>query len=69
PARVVRRWTPDEGWQPPLRTPAPVPIPDGITPGQLRALSQLDDEAVARLAELDDPAEPARRLAEPAGES
>ncbi|MFI0505560.1 acyltransferase [Streptomyces albogriseolus] len=54
PARVVRRWTPDEGWQPPLRTPPPVPLPDDVTPGQLRALSQLDEESVARLAELDE---------------
>ncbi|MFF5439519.1 acyltransferase [Streptomyces achromogenes] len=53
PAKVVRRWTPDTGWQPPLRTPAPVPIPDDITPGQLRALADLDEEAVARLAALD----------------
>jgi hypothetical protein len=53
PARVVRRWTPEAGWQPPLRTPAPVPIPDGVTPEQLLALSELDEEAVARLAELE----------------
>ncbi|MFX4292228.1 acyltransferase [Streptomyces bohaiensis] len=25
PARAVRRWSAQEGWQPPLRTPAPVP--------------------------------------------
>lgn len=56
PARVVRRWTPDDGWQPPLRTPAPVPIPDGITPEQLQALAELDDETVAKLAELDEQA-------------
>lgn len=67
PARVVRRWTPDDGWQPPLRTPAPVPIPDGITPEQLQALADLDDETVARLAELDE--ETAAELAEPAAES
>ncbi len=54
PARVVRRWTPAEGWQPPLRTPAPVPIPDGVTPEQLVAVAGLDDETVARLADLDD---------------
>jgi hypothetical protein len=53
PARVVRRWTAAEGWRPPLRTPAPVPIPDGVTPDQLRALSELDEETVARLAELE----------------
>jgi hypothetical protein len=53
PARVVRRWDPVDGWQPPLRTPPPVPIPDGVTPEQLLALSELDEETVARLAELD----------------
>jgi hypothetical protein len=47
PARVVRRWTAEEGWQPPLRTPPPVPIPDGITPEQLLALSELEAEAEA----------------------
>jgi hypothetical protein len=53
PARVVRRWDVVDGWQPPLRTPAPVPIPDGVTPEQLLALSELDEESAARLAELD----------------
>ncbi|MBM9509579.1 acyltransferase [Actinacidiphila acididurans] len=43
PARVVRRWQPDAGWQPPLRTPAPIPIPEGITPEQLLALGELED--------------------------
>jgi hypothetical protein len=47
PAKVVRRWTAEEGWQPPLRTPPPVPIPDGITPEQLLALSELEAEAEA----------------------
>ncbi|WP_077969440.1 acyltransferase [Streptomyces tsukubensis] len=42
PARVVRRWDPDAGWQPPLRTPAPVPVPEGTTPAQLRDLEELD---------------------------
>jgi hypothetical protein len=51
PARVVRRWTPADGWQPPLRTPPPVPIPEGVTPEQLCALSGLDEETAARLAE------------------
>jgi hypothetical protein len=45
-----------------------VPIPDGITPGQLRALSALDEEAVARLAELDDRSATVGKPAEPAGE-
>ncbi|MGP3923431.1 acyltransferase [Streptomyces sp. 8N616] len=43
PARVVRRWDPDSGWQPPLRTPPPVPIPEGVTPEQLLALAELDE--------------------------
>jgi hypothetical protein len=38
PARVVRRFTPAEGWQPPIRTVAPKPIPEGITHDQLVAL-------------------------------
>lgn len=42
PARVVRRWDPAAGWQPPLRTPAPVPLPDGVTPAQLVALGRLE---------------------------
>ncbi|MGW0468590.1 acyltransferase [Streptomyces sp. NPDC003027] len=42
PARVVRRWDPEKGWQPPLRTPAPVPIPDSVTPEQLAALAALE---------------------------
>ncbi|MGW3423261.1 acyltransferase [Streptomyces phaeochromogenes] len=49
PARVVRRWTASDGWQPPLRTPAPVPIPDGVTPEQLLALADLDAESIAGL--------------------
>ncbi|MDQ0700030.1 acetyltransferase-like isoleucine patch superfamily enzyme [Streptomyces sp. W4I9-2] len=43
PARVVRSWDPEKGWQPPLRTPAPVPIPAGVTPEQLLALAELDE--------------------------
>ena len=38
PARVVRRYTPEEGWQPPMRTIAPKPIPPGITHEELVAL-------------------------------
>ncbi|RSS80365.1 DapH/DapD/GlmU-related protein [Streptomyces sp. WAC06614] len=41
PARVVRRWEPETGWQPPLRTPAPRPVPQGVTSEQLRALAAL----------------------------
>ena len=47
PARVVRRLDPEEGWQPPLRTPAPVPVPEGVTPEQLLALAQLPPEQSA----------------------
>ncbi|MFD8620514.1 MULTISPECIES: acyltransferase [unclassified Streptomyces] len=42
PARVVRSWDPEQGWQPPLRTPAPVPIPEGVTSEQLLALADLE---------------------------
>jgi acetyltransferase-like isoleucine patch superfamily enzyme len=49
PARVVRSWTPAEGWQPPLRTPAPTPIPDDITPEQLLALAELDAKSLEAL--------------------
>ncbi|MFI0980317.1 acyltransferase [Streptomyces sp. NPDC021093] len=45
PARIVRRWNKEDGWQPPMRTPAPVPIPADITPEQLVALAELDQEA------------------------
>ncbi|MER6012395.1 acyltransferase [Streptomyces bluensis] len=51
PARVVRSWDPVAGWQPPLRTPAPVPIPDGVTPEQLLALAELGETAAKALAE------------------
>jgi acetyltransferase-like isoleucine patch superfamily enzyme len=47
PARIVRRWEPETGWQPPLRTPAPVPIPDGVTPQQLRYLAELTEAELA----------------------
>ncbi len=44
-----------------------------MTPGQLRELSKLDEETVARLAELDDDpdraADPPGRFPEPAAES
>ncbi|NEA05053.1 acyltransferase, partial [Streptomyces sp. SID10116] len=39
----VRTWDAEHGWQPPLRTPAPVPIPDGVTPEQLVALGELGE--------------------------
>ncbi|MET7904938.1 acyltransferase [Streptomyces sp. NPDC005355] len=42
PARIIRRWVPEDGgWQPPLRTPAPVPIPEGMTAEQLMGLAEL----------------------------
>ncbi|MFI6345362.1 acyltransferase [Streptomyces sp. NPDC050560] len=41
PAKVVRRWLPGTGWQPPLPTPAPAPIPRDMTPEQLVALARL----------------------------
>ncbi|MCP3821789.1 acyltransferase [Streptomyces sp. A3M-1-3] len=44
PARIVRSWDPEAGWQPPLRTPPPVPIPEGVTSEQLLALAELDAE-------------------------
>ncbi|NSC20396.1 acyltransferase [Streptomyces albus subsp. chlorinus] len=44
PAKVVRRLDPREGWQPPLRTPAPVPVPEGVTPQELAALAELPEE-------------------------
>jgi acetyltransferase-like isoleucine patch superfamily enzyme len=40
PARIVRRWDPEAGWQPPLRTPPPVPIPAEATAEQLIALAE-----------------------------
>ncbi|SDM42812.1 transferase hexapeptide (six repeat-containing protein) [Streptomyces wuyuanensis] len=48
PAKVVRSWDPVEGWQPPLRTPAPLPIPEGVTPEQLVALAELEEAEGAR---------------------
>jgi acetyltransferase-like isoleucine patch superfamily enzyme len=51
PARVVRSWDPERGWQPPLRSPAPVPIPDGVTPEELLALAALPDGALEPEAE------------------
>lgn len=41
PARIVRRWDGERGWQPPLRTPPPVPVPEGITPEELLAVAEL----------------------------
>ncbi|MGW8885373.1 acyltransferase [Streptomyces sp. NPDC055749] len=55
PARVVRSWDPDKGWQPPLRTPAPVPIPEGVTPEQLRLLAGLESEPSERGGPTDPP--------------
>ncbi|MEU9195574.1 acyltransferase [Streptomyces hundungensis] len=44
PAKIVRTWDERDGWQPPLRTPAPVPIPDGVTSEQLLAIAELSPE-------------------------
>jgi acetyltransferase-like isoleucine patch superfamily enzyme len=44
PARIVRTWDEEKGWQPPMRTPAPVPIPKDITPEQLVALAELEEQ-------------------------
>lgn len=40
PSRVVRRYVPGTGWEPPLRTRAPEPLPEGITYEQLMALAE-----------------------------
>nr|WP_069817095.1 acyltransferase [Streptomyces sp. TP-A0874] len=40
PARVVRRWDPERGWQPPLRTPPPAPVPEGVSAEQLLAMAE-----------------------------
>ncbi|MEU5048871.1 acyltransferase [Streptomyces sp. NPDC021096] len=40
PARIVRTWDREAGWQPPLRTPPPVPVPEGVTAEELVALAQ-----------------------------
>ncbi|WP_079190193.1 acyltransferase [Actinacidiphila paucisporea] len=46
PARIVRRW--DEAtsdWQPPLRTPAPVPFPAEASPEQLLDTGEFEQQA------------------------
>ncbi|CAG7658116.1 acyltransferase [Actinacidiphila bryophytorum] len=46
PARVVRRWdAAAETWQPPLRTPAPVPFPAEASPEQLLDTGDLEQQA------------------------
>jgi acetyltransferase-like isoleucine patch superfamily enzyme len=44
PARIVRRWEGERGWQPPLRTPAPGPSREGSAygsaPGSVRGSAQ-----------------------------
>lgn len=45
PARPVRTWDHDAGWQPPLRTPPPVPIPEGVTTEMLLALAAQESAA------------------------
>jgi acetyltransferase-like isoleucine patch superfamily enzyme len=54
PARIVRRWDPVEGWQPPLRTPAPVPLKDGVTAEGLAAVARLSPQDAAALEALGD---------------
>ncbi|WP_420823487.1 acyltransferase [Streptomyces natalensis] len=51
PAKIVRSWDPEAGWQPPLRTPTPVPVPEGVTPEQLVALKGWEPEEAATAAE------------------
>ncbi|MDB1089406.1 acyltransferase [Streptomyces sp. ACA25] len=41
PARVVRRWDSEQGWQPPMRTPPPAPPPPDVTAEQLRAAARI----------------------------
>lgn len=58
PARVVRRWDTDQGWQPPLRTPPPQPLPEGVTAQELRALAASGSPGAGTL-ESEDDARPA----------
>ncbi|MCD9145401.1 acyltransferase [Streptomyces albireticuli] len=41
PAKIVRRWDAEGGWVPPLRTPAPVPVPGGVTHEELLSVVDL----------------------------
>ncbi|GAA3398123.1 acyltransferase [Streptomyces roseoviridis] len=65
PAKVVRSYDPERGWQPPLRTPAPKPIPAGISPEQLAVLAELSPEELDRLNDLAEPLQPPRRTGTP----
>ncbi|MCK8678536.1 MULTISPECIES: acyltransferase [Streptomyces] len=56
PARAVRHWDPVRGWQPPIRTPVPVPVPAGLTAEQLAALAELAPEPEAAISAA--PADP-----------
>ena len=47
PARIVRRWEPGTGWQPPLRGPAPSPDPAYVTPEQRLDMGELGEPAGA----------------------
>jgi serine acetyltransferase len=47
PARIVRRWTPDAGWQPPMRTPPPVPIPRQMSHEQVQSLAEPESDLEA----------------------
>lgn len=45
PARIVRRWEPGTGWQPPLRTPAPSLHPEDVAPEELLGMGELGEPA------------------------
>lgn len=47
PARVVRRWDPVAGWQPPLRSPAPSPLPEHVTPQELLDVGDVEEQVGA----------------------
>jgi acetyltransferase-like isoleucine patch superfamily enzyme len=47
PARIVRRWSAETGWQPPLRTPPPSPLPDAVPPEQRLDIAELEEPAGA----------------------
>jgi serine acetyltransferase len=45
PARIVRSWDPRRGWEPPLRTPPPVPVPEDATAEGLRRVAETECRA------------------------
>jgi serine acetyltransferase len=44
PARIVRRWSPETGWQPPLRTSGPAAPPEQVPPEQILDLAVLTQD-------------------------